>query len=50
MKQLQLEQRLSFSDILQKIIPKDFSPVTPGTSFVTVGGAIAARCTRKESP
>jgi FAD/FMN-containing dehydrogenase len=36
------ESGVSLSDILQVFLPKGwFLPVTPGTSFVTVGGAIA---------
>ena len=34
---------VSFNELLQKIIPKGlFLPVSPGTKFVTVGGAIAS--------
>lgn len=34
---------LSFEDILKIIVPKGwFLPVTPGTKFITLGGAIAA--------
>ena len=37
------ESGVLFSDILEFIVPKGFFlPVTPGTKFITVGGAIAA--------
>ncbi len=40
---IQCQSGVLFSDILDKVIPeKWFLPVTPGTKFVTVGGAIAA--------
>ncbi|RTY33691.1 FAD-binding oxidoreductase [Chlorobium phaeovibrioides] len=40
---LQSEAGVSLSDILQVFIPKGwFLPVTPGTQFVTIGGAIAS--------
>lgn len=36
------ESGVSFADIIQVFLPKGwFPPVTPGTQFVTVGGAIA---------
>lgn len=39
---IRCESGVSLSDILQVFLPKGwFLPVTPGTSFVTVGGAIA---------
>lgn len=41
--ELTCEAGTSFSDILQIIIPQGwFLPVTPGTQFVTMGGAIAS--------
>jgi FAD/FMN-containing dehydrogenase len=40
---LRLEPGVTIAEILQTFIPKGwFSPVVPGTKFVTVGGAIAA--------
>jgi decaprenylphospho-beta-D-ribofuranose 2-oxidase len=37
------ESGVLFSDVLEFIVPKGFFlPVTPGTKFITVGGAIAA--------
>ena len=40
--QLTLECGVLFSDIINQFLPKGwFLPVTPGTRFVTVGGAIA---------
>jgi len=40
---LHCEAGVSLSDILQVFVPKGwFLPVTPGTQFVTVGGAIAS--------
>jgi len=40
---LSCEGGVLFSDILDFIVPKGFFlPVTPGTKFITVGGAIAA--------
>ena len=40
---LSCEAGVSIREILQVIVPKGwFIPVTPGTSFVTVGGAIAS--------
>ncbi|MAM28030.1 MAG: FAD-linked oxidase [Flavobacteriaceae bacterium] len=37
------ESGVLFSDILNLVVPKGFFlPVTPGTKFITVGGAIAA--------
>lgn len=40
---LSCEAGVSFSEILQFFIPKGwFLPVTPGTQFITVGGAIAS--------
>ncbi len=39
---LRCESGVSFSDIIEVFLPKGwFLPVTPGTRFVTVGGAIA---------
>lgn len=39
---LECEAGASFAEILQLIVPRGwFLPVTPGTQFVTVGGAIA---------
>ena len=39
---LRCESGVSFSDIIEVFLPKGwFVPVTPGTRFVTVGGAIA---------
>ncbi len=39
---LKCEAGVTFADILAVIVPKNwFLPVTPGTKFVTVGGAIA---------
>lgn len=39
---LQCEAGVALSDILDLVVPKGwFLPVTPGTKFVTVGGAIA---------
>ncbi|MBP9709690.1 FAD-binding oxidoreductase [Patescibacteria group bacterium] len=39
---LRVEAGMSLADILEYIVPKGwFLPVTPGTKFVTVGGAIA---------
>jgi len=39
---LKCEAGITFSDILSVIVPKNwFLPVTPGTKFVTLGGAIA---------
>lgn len=41
--ELTVEAGLSLSDILQTLLPRGwFLPVTPGTRFVTVGGAIAS--------
>jgi FAD/FMN-containing dehydrogenase len=41
-KQLRAEAGLSLSDLLKVIVPHGlFIPVTPGTRFVTLGGAIA---------
>lgn len=40
---LQCESGVTFDDILKLIVPKGFFlPVTPGTKFITVGGAIAS--------
>ena len=40
---LRCEAGMSFADIIDVFLPKGwFLPVTPGTKFVTVGGAIAA--------
>ncbi|RDK88511.1 FAD-binding oxidoreductase [Marinirhabdus gelatinilytica] len=40
---LTCEAGVLFSDILNLVVPKGFFlPVTPGTKFITVGGAIAA--------
>lgn len=40
---LTCEAGVSFSDILETFVPRGwFLPVTPGTKFVTVGGAIAS--------
>lgn len=40
---IECEAGVLFSDILNLIIPEQwFLPVTPGTKFITVGGAIAA--------
>ena len=40
---LECEAGVSFAEILQYFLPRGFFlPVTPGTRFVTVGGAIAA--------
>jgi decaprenylphospho-beta-D-ribofuranose 2-oxidase len=40
---LECEAGVSFAEILQYLLPRGFFlPVTPGTKFVTVGGAIAA--------
>ncbi len=40
---LYCESGLLFSDILNFIVPKGwFLPVTPGTKFITVGGAVAS--------
>src|SRR5437016_868264 len=40
---LECEAGVSFAEILQYFAPRGyFAPVTPGTKFVTVGGAIAA--------
>lgn len=40
---IRCESGTSLSDILEVIVPKGwFLPVTPGTKYVTVGGAIAA--------
>ncbi len=40
---LQCEAGVSLSDILELFVPKGwFLPVTPGTQFVTIGGAIAS--------
>jgi len=40
---LECEGGVSFEDLLQFLLPRGyFLPVTPGTKFVTVGGAIAA--------
>ncbi len=40
---LECEAGVSFAEILQYFLPRGFFlPVTPGTKFVTVGGAIAA--------
>ena len=40
---LTCEAGVSFADVLETLVPKGyFLPVTPGTKFVTVGGAIAA--------
>ncbi len=41
--EIECESGLLFSDILRVIVPKGlFLPVTPGTKFITVGGAIGA--------
>ena len=41
--ELTVDAGLSFEEILLEIIPKGFFlPVTPGTKYITVGGAIAA--------
>ena len=41
--QLTCEAGMSFSEILRVLIPQGwFLPVTPGTQFITVGGAIAS--------
>ena len=40
---IECEAGVLFADILQVIVPqKLFLPITPGTKFITVGGAIAA--------
>ena len=40
---LECEAGVSLAEILQYFLPRGFFlPVTPGTKFVTVGGAIAA--------
>jgi FAD/FMN-containing dehydrogenase len=40
---LECEAGVSFAEIMQYFVPRGyFAPVTPGTKFVTVGGAIAA--------
>jgi len=40
---LTVQSGVSLADVLEVIVPKGwFLPVTPGTKFVTVGGAIAA--------
>jgi decaprenylphospho-beta-D-ribofuranose 2-oxidase len=40
---LECEAGVSFADILRHFLPRGFfPPVTPGTKFVTVGGAIAS--------
>jgi decaprenylphospho-beta-D-ribofuranose 2-oxidase len=40
---LECEAGVSFAEILQYFLPRGFfPPVTPGTKFVTIGGAIAA--------
>jgi FAD/FMN-containing dehydrogenase len=40
---LTCEAGVSFADVLETFVPRGyFLPVTPGTKFVTVGGAIAA--------
>lgn len=40
---LTCESGISFADVLETFVPRGFFlPVTPGTKFVTVGGAIAA--------
>lgn len=40
---LKCEAGVSFADILEVFVPKGwFLPVTPGTKFITVGGAIAS--------
>jgi len=40
---LECEAGVSFADILRHFLPRGFfPPVTPGTQFVTVGGAIAS--------
>lgn len=40
---LECEAGVSFADILRRFLPRGFfPPVTPGTKFVTVGGAIAS--------
>jgi len=39
---IRLEAGVNFADLLEVIVPRGwFLPVTPGTKFVTVGGAIA---------
>src|SRR5579859_350239 len=39
---IQVEAGLSLHDLLQIVVPRGwFLPVTPGTKFVTIGGAIA---------
>lgn len=41
--EIECESGVLFSDILDVIVPKGFFlPVTPGTKFITVGGAIGA--------
>ena len=38
------------SEILEVFVPKGwFLPVTPGTKYITVGGAVV-RCARKNPP
>ncbi len=40
---LKCEAGVSFADVLEVFVPKGwFLPVTPGTKFITVGGAIAS--------
>ncbi|OQY77601.1 MAG: hypothetical protein B6D45_02565 [Ignavibacteriales bacterium UTCHB3] len=40
---LRCEAGVSFADILEVFVPKGwFLPVTPGTKFITVGGAVAS--------
>ncbi|NNF31725.1 MAG: FAD-binding oxidoreductase [Flavobacteriaceae bacterium] len=41
--EMECESGVLFSDLLDLLIPKGlFLPVTPGTKFITVGGAVAA--------
>ncbi len=41
--ELHCEASVSLSDILERFLPQGFFfPVTPGTEFITIGGAIAA--------
>ena len=42
-KEILCEAGVTFDDLLKYIIPKDlFLPVTPGTKFISVGGAVAS--------